>query len=218
LQANTLLTLLKLDSAAADRVRQTATFQQVKALVESSAGDTFGPIFKTKALLALAESRLRSAEPLEAEDLIAKAMSFQRRDDGTFPATLEVALAKLLRGIASFQRGQGEQAIQLLSECRSDMAKVSGPGSAATSLSSLNLALALERLGRDREALVLVNQAEPALRQAMGTMAPTYLRAKGIQDRLERENRAAVSSRRSDTALPIEGASRQRDQFIDFFG
>ena len=217
LQANTLLTILKLDLTADDQVRQAVTFQRVKALVESSAGDTFGPTFKTKALLVLAEARLRSADPLEAERLIEKAISFQRGVDGTLPTTLEVALAKSLRGIALLERGRGADSLQSLSEGRSDSLKLFGPNAAMTCLASFNLALALERLSLSDEALALVNQAEPALREAMGTSAPTYLRAKSIQERLERANRVVSPNSHVPVPPATDGTSRGRGQSIDFF-
>ncbi|MEP7298422.1 MAG: serine/threonine-protein kinase [Burkholderiales bacterium] len=217
LRANTLLTILKIDLATGDRARQVVNVQQVKDLVESSAGDTFGPTFKTRGLLALAEVRLRSADPLEAERLIEKAVSLHRRSDGEVPASLEMALAKSLRGIALIERGRGAEAVQSLSDCRSDLSKLLGQNSATTGLFSLNLALALERLNRPDEALAVVSQAEPALREALGANVPTYIRAKGIQDRLARAIRAASSSRGVSDPPETGGASREIHQSIDFF-
>jgi len=217
LQANTLLTMLKVDLAAGDRMRQGVTFRRVMALVDSAAGDALGPMFKTKALLVLAEARLRSGDPLEAERLVEKAISAQRRSDGMLPATLEMAVAKSLRGLSLLERGRDAEALQNLSDCRSELTELFGPSAVTTSLFSLNLVLALERLSRGDEALTLVRQVAPALQAAMGTDAPTYLRAKGIQDRLERANRAATPNDRTHVPGATEGVPSERLQTIDFF-
>jgi len=218
LRANTLLTILKLDLATGDRMRQATTFQQVKDLVQSRAGDTFGQAFKTKALLLLAETRLRSGDPPEAERMIEEAVSPQRQRDGKLPLTMEMAVAKSLRGVALLESGRAAEALQSLSECRSDLSTLFGPNDPITSLFSLNLALALERLSHDDEALAVVERAEPVLREAMGTTAPAYLRAKAFRDRLERSNRATVSRDRVAGPPAVPGTARERSLSIDFFG
>ena len=217
LRASSLLTVLRIDSASGNRVRQESSFVQVMDLVDSNIGSTLGSNFKTQALLSLAEVRLRAADPLASERLLDRAISFQRRSDGTLPMTMEMARAKSLRGIALLERGLGAKSLQILSEGRSDLSKLSGPNAAAASMVSMNLALALERLSRSDEALVIVNQAEPLLRDAMGPNAPTYLRVRGMQDRLVRARLAAPSGELA--AVPAESgrASQARHRPLDFF-
>jgi len=216
LGAKTLLTILKLDLAAGDKVRWTTTAARVSALVESSTADAFGPSFRTKALLALAEASLRASSPVEAERLVERAISLHRRSDGSLPMTLELAAAKSLRGIVLLERGRGAEALQSLSECRSDLTKLLGQNSATTSLLSLNLVLALEQMHRDEEALAMIKQAAPALGDAIGTSAPTYLRARSIQDRLERSNRETVRNDRVTIPPAADGALEEK-RWIDFF-
>jgi hypothetical protein len=216
LQATAMLSELAIETAAGDRARQATTAQRVKALVESAAGDALGPAFKTRALLALAEADLRSGDMSEADDLATKALSQQKRGDGSTPKSLEMARAKSMRGIALLERARGPDALTLLSECQSDLANLFGPDAATTSLFSLNLALALERLNHVDEALRVVARAEPILRDALGESAPTYLRVKSMRDRLARAS-GATSPHRDSVAGEAREASTRRDRSIDFF-
>ena len=133
------------------------------------------------------------------------------------PLSLEMARAKSLRGIALFELGRGAESLESLRECQTDFSKLSGPNSATTSLFSLNLALVLERSRRIDQALAVVNQAEPVLREAMGLNAPTYLRVKSIQDRLAHTKPAVLSGESVSVPREVGGASQRKLRSIDFF-
>jgi hypothetical protein len=113
------------------------------------------------------------------------------------------AVTKNMQGIVYFQRGQPDEALRTLLAAHSDLSSLYGPEDPTTCLLSLNVAIALERQGRGKEALAVVERAEPTLRKAMGSDAPTYLRAKELRGRLER---AAASAQRTegDNQAPIE--------------
>jgi tetratricopeptide (TPR) repeat protein len=209
LQANALLALLAIDVAAGDAVREAATSQRVTALVESKAGESLGAAFITKASVALAEAALRFGASAKAEQLLDRAVAAQRGADGLVPVSPELSKAKSLRGMALLESGRGQDALSALLEAQSDFATSLGPEAATTAYFSLNLALALERLGHDDQALAVVKRAEPLLREAFGATSPTYVRVKSMQDRL-----AAASVARPG------GASERRkvgERLVDFF-
>jgi tetratricopeptide (TPR) repeat protein len=185
LGADTLLLILRLDSAAGATDRQAASFERLRSLVRSSAGVTLGTRFKTRALLALAEARLRARDPVGAEPWLREALALQRLDDGSLAKTTLAALTKTLLGVSLLQRGQADEALRSLSAAHQDQSTLVGPEDPTTCLLSLNMAMALERLGRPEEALSVVTHAQHALRKAMGAGAPTYLRTQALRDRLE---------------------------------
>ncbi|WP_372524913.1 serine/threonine-protein kinase [Piscinibacter sp.] len=216
LGADTLLLILKVDSATGSPVRQAASFERVRSLVESSAGAAFGPSFKTRALLALAEARLRAKDVAEGEQWIQKAVVVQRRNDGSVPTTTLGAIAKALEGVALLQRGRAGDALPRLSAAHDDLSQLLGADDPVTCLLSLNVALALDALGRGKEALAVVEYSEPVLRKAMGVDAPTYRRVKELQNGLER---MAVSDTHAEQAVDHSKgrASIGKHPPIDFF-
>jgi tetratricopeptide (TPR) repeat protein len=186
LAVDTRLLILKLDPVTRPSARQTASFEQLRSLVESDALTRFGPRFKIKARLALAEARLVGNDPVEAERWIRDALALQRRQDGSVPATVLGALTKSLEGISLLQRGQVDEALQSLVAAHAEESKLVGSDDPTTCLFSLNLAIALAASGRGEEALAVVARAEPVLRKAMGANAPMYLRVRELQNELER--------------------------------
>jgi tetratricopeptide (TPR) repeat protein len=212
LGADTLLLILKSDSQSGSA----ATFERVRAFVESLRGAAVGPAFKPKALLALAETRLRLNDPVEAERLIGKAVALQRRSDGSMPVSASGAFAKSLQGISLLLRGRDADALDSLRAAQEETSKLLGPDNPATRLCSLNAALALELLGRSNEALAIVERAEPLLHKAMGDDAPAYLRVKALQRRLEQSIALGVGS---PTGLDpsVTGARAKSRPRIDFF-
>jgi tetratricopeptide (TPR) repeat protein len=215
LGADTLLLILRLDSATGATDRQAASFERLRSLVRSSAGVTLGTRFKTRALLALAEARLRANDPAGAEPWLREALELQRLDDGSLAKTTLAALTKTLLGVSLLQRGQADDALRSLSAAHQDQHALVGPEDPTTCLLSLNMAMALERLGRPEEALSVVAHAQHSLRKAMGADAPTYLRTQELRNRLEQ----AVASR----PPVVQGAdvkpalTRGKQLPIDFF-
>lgn len=214
LGADTLLLILKVESGTGTPDRQAAAFERVRSLVESDAGIRFGPGFRARAMLVLAEVRLRAGDTADGERWIGKALAVQRREDGTMSATAPVAVAESLQGIAQLQRGRSAEALDSLRAAQGDVYKLFGPNDLVTNLFSLNTALALDALGRTSEALAIVEQAEPALRQAMGMDAPTYLRVKELQNNLERPVASGVPSLRNAGSSGSGAGPHAR---IDFF-
>jgi hypothetical protein len=89
-----------------------------------------------------------------------------------------------------------------MSAAQGDLSRLLGPNDPATCLTSLNVAIALDALGRPQDALTIVRHAEPILRTAMGAQAPTYLRMKALQADLERT--LASASPRTRRAYKLE--------------
>jgi hypothetical protein len=91
----------------------------------------------------------------------------------------------MLSGIALLQSGQAEAALQRLQASRSDFSVVFGPEHPTALLFGLNTALALSELHRTPEAIAIVRQAEPILRNALGADAPSYREVEALLQRLE---------------------------------
>lgn len=216
LGADTLLLILKLASVAGSMEIQAASFERVKSLVDSDAGGMIGRTFKTRAMLALAEARLRANDPVGGDQWIKAAFALQRRDDGSVPMRKLTAFGKSLLGISLLERDRPGEALQSQLIAQDELEKIFGATDPISCLHSLNMAITLDLLGRTAEAVALVVRAEPILRKAMGADAPTYLRVKELQNRLER----TVTSQ----SLPLQDTGRSRDRSgldkqvsIDFF-
>jgi tetratricopeptide (TPR) repeat protein len=216
LGADTLLLMLKVESLTGTPVRQAAAFERLRSLIESAEGIKFGPGFRARAMLVLADAKLRADDEADAERWIGKALALLRRDDGSLPASLSVAVAKSLQGVALLRRGRSADAFESLQAARDDASKLLGPDDPMTRLFSLNAALALETLGRIDEALALVEQAGPPLHKAMGSDAPTYLRVKELQGRLEQLATSGVALQRNSNPS-VSGSSAAKFPHLDFF-
>jgi hypothetical protein len=215
LGADTLLMIVKLQSAASVSARgsdktvdRSADFERLRSLVESEAGLKFGPGFRARAFLALAESKLRANDPVDAERWIGKALGLQRRGDGSLPPTLPVASARALQGVAMLQHGPSADAFETLRSAQDSVASLLGPDDPVARLASLNTAIALQAQGRESEALGIVQQAEPVLLKAMGTDAPTYLRVRDMRDHLERAHPASTDAAQARKSVNVA---------VDFF-
>src|SRR6185436_10346253 len=92
-----LLLTLKVDAAIGSPDRQAASFERVRVLVDSGTEGALSGYLKARALLALAEAKLRMNAPEDAEQLILDALALQRRDNGSVPTTTLGALAKSLQ-------------------------------------------------------------------------------------------------------------------------
>jgi eukaryotic-like serine/threonine-protein kinase len=214
LGADTLLLILKAESLSGSAEQQAVAFERVRTLVESEAGALVGPGFKPKALLALAEARLRANDPAGAERWVTQAVALQRRGGGSMPTSASITVAKSLQGVSLLLRGRDADALDSLRAAQGEASKSLGPNNPVTRLYSLNVALALDALGRSNEALAIVEQAEPSLRKAMREDAPAYLRVMALQRHLEQVIALKVGS--SSGADPSAAGARSRPR-IDFF-
>lgn len=185
LAAEASMLILRLGSALGSEQRQAAAFDRVRSLGESDAGVALNRNYKIKAFLTLAESRLRARDSVGAEQWIQRTLALQRQDDGTVPTNVLGALATTLHGVSMLQRGQVGEAMERLLKAQDDLSKLVGPDHPTTRLLSLNVAIALEALGRAPEALTVVEQAVPILQKAMGAEAPTFLQAKAMLSHLQ---------------------------------
>ena len=194
LGAGALLLMLRLEAAVGSTAQVAELSERVRSLVESYASVKLSENYKIKALLTLAEMKLRVNDPTSAERWIGQALAFQRRSDGSVPRTMSGALTKSLQGISLVQRGRAADALASLLSARDDLSQLLGPDHPTTQAFSLNVAIALELVGRPRDALALVERAEPLLRKAMGADAPTHLRISELRSHLKRriESEASV--------------------------
>jgi serine/threonine protein kinase len=216
LGADTLLLMLKLESTEGTPDRPTTVFERVRNLVESDAVVKFGQGFKTRAMLSLAEARLRANDPTDGERWLGRALENQRRSDGSVPASLSSAVVKSLQGVSLLYRGRSADALVSLRAGQGEASALFGPDNLTTHLLSLNTALALEMLGRSSEALSIVEHAEPVLRKAMGSDAPTYLRVIDFRNHLERAIASLSPSSRDIRPFAFDvGISKY--PHVDFF-
>jgi hypothetical protein len=211
-----LLLMLKLESTEGTPDRPVAAFERVRTLVESDAIVKFGQGFKTRAMLALAEARLRANDPAGGEQWVRRALENQRRGDGPTPASLSGAVAKSLQGILLLHRDRSADALLSLRAGHDEASTLFGPDNLTTRLLSLNTALALEMLGRSSEALSIVERAAPALRKALGSDAPSYLRVIDFRDRLERAAASGPPSSRDAGPSAFDTGDSKHPR-VDFF-
>ncbi|HJV61221.1 MAG TPA: hypothetical protein VJ743_09735, partial [Albitalea sp.] len=204
LGSGTSLLILRLASAMRLPDLTAQWYGRVASLVEPGAKSGLSRSFRTKALLTLAEARLRERDPLGAQRWIGQALDLQRRDDGSRQVTRLAALAKSLQGVALLMQGRADEALQATAAGEADMTKLVGPDDLSAALLSLNAAISLNAVGRHNDALAVVKQAEPVVRKAMGVAAPTYLRLQALLGEIERARTGASAAKdavRSTTAM-----------------
>jgi serine/threonine protein kinase len=197
-QTEALLLGLRLESAAGAKPESPALFANVQRLGESTGAVTIKPVFKAAALLALAESRLRSADPVGAENWAQQAIDL-------VPGGPTAAIGRSLLGVALLHQGKAAPALEQLRLAATGFEASLGSDHPMAQLFALNQALALERLGRYAEALSSVDRAQPILQRCLGQDAPTYVRVLALRARL-----ALMSASRPSNA-------RQAQGMIEFF-
>ena len=216
LGSDTLLLIVKLESTSGAQHAQGSAFDRVRSLVESDASSAMSPNLRSKALLTLVEARLRAGDGADVDRWLAMAMAAQRRDDGSLPPSFFAVVAESLRGVSLLQRGQGDQALEVLGVAQSSAATLFGPDDPVTKLVSLNAALALQALHRNEAALAIVKDSGRVLLGAVGADAPAYSRILRLQDDLQQSlapERPAVRGVASTS--PANGAGRSAS--FDFF-
>ncbi len=206
LQVNALLQQFRLMSYQSDKAALQPLFDRVRAFAESGEHSSFRSTFKAAALLALAESRLRAADPIQAKRWITAAAerlasSGQQRKPSVFDA-----VGNTLMGVALLQQGRADSALEVLLVAQALFDKVLGEGHPMAHFYALNRAVVLARLGRPAEATELLMHADPVLREAFGNDAPAYARVARLRQLIAK---AVFEGQTGDSA---ESASS-----LDFF-
>ncbi len=176
LRSEALLLGLRLESVGDPHVSP-PSFEDVRRFGESGDSVAIKPVFKVAALMGLAEVRLRSGDAAGAQRWSEQALGLEPRG-----ATL--AIGRSLLGLALLQQRQTERALEQMQLAAKDFDSYLGPDHPMTQLFALNRVLTLEQLGRRSEAMVLLDRAQPILLRALGSNAPTYVRALALRSRL----------------------------------
>ena len=178
MRAEALWLRLRIESAANPAATPTS-LDAVRALGEPGSEVALQPGYKAVALLALAESSLRRAQPAQAQELAERALLLVHNGPGA-------AIAHSLLGIALLHGGQAERALHETDLAQADFDKSLGVDHPMTRLFLMNRALVLERMGRAGEALAIVDGAQSVMHRSFGVDSPTYLRLLALRSRLER--------------------------------
>jgi serine/threonine protein kinase/tetratricopeptide (TPR) repeat protein len=166
-----------------------ASFEAVRALSDSGDAVISKPAYKASALLALAESRLRSGQPGDARKWAEQALELA-------PGGPTLAIGQSLLGIGLLHQGQPQLALKRFSLANDAFSSSLGADHPLTQLFMMNQALALERLGKQSDAIAILDHAQPILRHALGSDAPTYLRVLDLRSRLELPGRSGENGRK----------------------
>ena len=190
-QVEALLLDFRLQSLASHAEAAAPLFDRIRAFGLSGAEVAMSPSFKSAGLLALAESRLRSGDAVDAERWADRSLVVL--GDGSKQASgLRIAaIAQSLKGVALLHQGRAEQGLEWIERAQNDFAKALGTEHPTTQIFALNKALALIELRRVPEAMAPIQHAEPILREALGVDSPTYQEVLRLRRRLD--NRAAPS-------------------------
>ena len=217
LGAGALLLMLRLQTAAGSPDARAGAFERVRSLASTDAVPPLRPSLRAKMLLTLAEASLRANQPEQAGIWIAQAHTLLRRGDGSVTRTRAGTTLKSLQGVLMLETGRAADAKDRLLAAQEDWSQLLGPDHPTTCLSSLNVAIALARMGYPQEALARVERVQPTLRTAFGDGAPTYLRVLQLRRSLQQSvesaahdgSGAASSASRLDGPWPAPG---------DFYG
>jgi serine/threonine-protein kinase len=145
---------------------------RLRSFGESGVETAAGLESRALALAALAEAGLRRARPDAAARDVARGLALLGGGrDGRGSASR--GRLRLLDGVAMLQRGSPAAALEVLRAAQLDFAAALGTEHPLTRLAALDVAVALQALGRRDEALALVREAEPGVTEAFGADAPT---------------------------------------------
>jgi hypothetical protein len=216
LQAEALFLLFRLESLLGVSTRQRALFDRVQAFGESGSEIPVNSTLKVRALLALAESRLLQGDPEGARQWVMRASAQQGQSGVGATAVVLGAVAESLTGVAFLQSAQPDKGLESLRPAQAALSEVLGPQHPLTQLFSLNVALALDAVGKTEDALALVVAAEPILRESLGTQAPTFLRVQRLKTRLQS---GVPNGDHASTARTrgYSGTEPKKTSAIDFF-
>ncbi|MDP9045550.1 MAG: protein kinase, partial [Pseudomonadota bacterium] len=165
LQIDTWLIDLALQAQAPASPARADAVLRVQRFADASNQD--GPL-RASAALGLASAALRGADVASAERWIQAALSMVHERLGQEPASPVGAHAQMLWGLAQLEGGQVAAALPLLQTARRFMAAVYGGAHPQTQFATLDVALALERLGRLDEAAASAAQVRAPLGDSLG--------------------------------------------------
>ena len=204
LQIEALLLEFRLKAMAPAAPELPALFERVRTFGQSGAEVAMKPTFKAAALLALAESRLRAGDPVQAQQWSELGLALLGDGARKGGALRIAAVGRALSGIALLHQGQPDQALRWLQDAQSDFVAGLGREHPTTQLFALNNALALVELQRVSEAMAVVKHAEPVLREALGSDSPTYHEVLALLHWLENLSGSASPV----DAIPVSPPSR----------
>lgn len=134
------------------------------------------------ALVAQARHELQEGRPRRAMVLSTQAQSLiAQRGVSNSPFTRS---AQALHGICLYALGDHAAAIQHLDSLYASLQTALGPQHPSTLLLSLSRVRPLWAMQRQHEALALIDQALPTLREAMGEQTPTFVNILKLRDEL----------------------------------
>jgi serine/threonine protein kinase len=211
---DTLLLMLKLETLGALAGQRPLPSERVEALLDPAAKLPLSVRMRFKAVLALAEARLRMNDVPGAERWTRQASDLRARYSSASKTVLGV-VARTMEGVVLANQGRSAEAIGAFKAAQDDLTALYGSDHPTTCLFSLNLASALEASGSTSDALAIVQHADPILRQAMGHEAPSYRRVQGLRERLER---ALAAGAAPPSGHSTQGAGKTSvPPSIDFF-
>jgi len=185
MQVESMLLQLRLTSRTNSNAGLRAMAERVRSFGQSGEEVPMSPVFKATALLSLAESSLLLGDAKSAQNWAEGALARLQNSEEPSANLKFTALASELMGVALLHRGNPEKGLDWLARAQSTFVATLGADHATTQLMALNMALALEALGRSDEALAIVAHADPVLRAALGPTAPAYERVRVLRQRLE---------------------------------
>jgi eukaryotic-like serine/threonine-protein kinase len=200
LQTDAVFVAFRWHSMLGESDRQRALGERVRALGQSGSSVAINPALKTRGLLMLAESRLMAGDPVGAETWVAQAQAIMSSGSGPVPPIIE-AVGKSLGALATLQAGDAVRALQEIRQAQKAMSFAVGEDHPLTMLFALNAAIALERLRRPDEALLVVRRAEPSLKLSFGTESPILRRVQRLALRLQ--------SSAQNPGRTVEGSAQQ---------
>jgi eukaryotic-like serine/threonine-protein kinase len=180
LQTEALILALRLVSIQPDLGNETELFERVREFGESGASVAIRPVFKSAALSALAEARLRAGDFASARGLAERSIEVLGADVAKGGGLQFAAIALTLKGVALVGGGHPDQALLPLQAAEEKSVRAYGSDHSATQLFALNTAIAWAHLHETDRAVALVKQAEPVLRVSLGAASPTYLQVQEL--------------------------------------
>ena len=184
LKTDSELVVLRVESMTGRSPRQEVLLKKVAAFGQSGAEVRVNPALKIRALLAVGESHLLLGDVDLASESLDRALNLDWPGRSAPQARLLYAVGRSLKAIATVEGGDPNGAIALFLKSQEDFTSVLGARHPLGLLFKLNMAIALDRIGRNAEASAIVDEAQPVLRAAYGAESPAFARIERLRLRL----------------------------------